>query len=66
MKTFNEFIKEGKSFRTISSGTAANKIHTIKNKIANTNDLATKINLLAEMISVQSTLFFARDLLGGK
>jgi len=70
MKTYNEFMKEyineGKSFRRISSGAAATKIHAIKNKIASTSDLSTKINLLADMISVQSTLFFARDLLGGK
>jgi len=70
MKTYDEFMKdyinEGKSFRRISSGAAATKIHAIKNKIASTDDLATKMNLLADMISVQSTLFFARDLLGGR
>ena len=70
MKTYNEFmeeyINERKSFKRISSGAAATKIHAIKNKIANTDDIATKMNLLADMISVQSTLFFARDLLGGK
>jgi len=70
MKTYNEFmteyINESKSFRRISSGAAATNIHAIKTKISSTDDIATKVNLLAEMISVQSTLFFARDLLGGK
>jgi len=70
MKTYNEFmeeyINERKSFKLISSGAATTKIHAIKNKIASTDDIATKMNLLADMISVQSTLFFARDLFGGK
>ena len=70
MKTLEEFmsqsVNEGKSFRKISSGAAATKIHGLKNKIHSTSDLSTKINLLADMISVQSTLFFARDLLGGR
>jgi len=70
MKTYDEFmnqyINEGKSFRKISSGAAASKIHGLKNKIHSTSAIDEKINLLANMISIQSSLFFARDLLGGK
>lgn len=68
MKTFDEFItnqiNESKSIKRYTSGAAATKLNGLKNKIHSTNDLSKKVDLLAEMIAVQSTLFFARDLFG--
>ena len=62
----NEEISESRTFRKVSSGVAASKVHHLKSKVAGTADIATKLNAIAEMISVQTTLFFARDLMGGK
>jgi len=62
----SEEISESRTFRKVSSGVAASKVHHLKGKVAATNDIATKLNTIAEMISVQTTLFFARDLMGGK
>jgi len=62
----SEEISESRTFKKVSSGLAASKVHHLKGKVASTSDIATKLNVIAEMISVQTTLFFARDLMGGK